>query len=1089
MSQASRRKARSSRRAARPAFFDLARDETKRLRFDVAQGGLYRIETLGRMKTALRVGANVSPRLGEGEANGPGDNALVTAFLRAGAYRAAVTAKESAGHLGLAVSPAALTSTAKLVDAGIARATLDSGKGAIVPIEITRDGDYRIDLLGLKQEWRARLEDADGWPLAAPGELRRMTRQFEKGAYRLVVMPRDVEARMVARLTPIVPAQTLEGHGPHALPFGKTQRLQWREPQARDAPRAPDVWRFSLFGDAEINLSIGEGMIGEIFKGEKESVGKVAADRPFKSKLTAGDYRVEARSLAHDDRLDYNISLNSKELQPDAPRVVDLPARVDFSLAKDSVVDLSSFGDSEAIGVLKDAKGDVIERLQPRADDWNVALSRRLPAGTYRLELEELGAEPNAHSDGEEEASDQPEEAASDEDGSESEDAPEGGVELRLSLLKEKNDGALALTGETTLKGAGAHILSLAPAPAGGLALVAARSESDMALSVERREADGEWRAIGVERGRTPVAAWPAAGETEQRVVVWPIGGGDAPITLAARAVERRARRLGEMTLDPVEGVAGVCVAKVATPDAALVTLATQDEVAAGSMAGRLLRVARSGPLAPQTQELWLLARGDCKSRIGVASFDWKGAEISLDIGEGERAHLVPLAPAAGKSRLWLARSAFAQPGLDGGRGMGVAPGAALALAGDAPLALWNAAGSAPMRVALSAIDVETRPAVKGGALFSGVVPPMSAQPVDMDDAAGPLALDLAGGLAAFAQPRAVFGDSAAVSRVLHGVKSRVLLVNLTRTPLPARIARETDESRRLDAKRAFTRFFPAAGQMSIALDAEKNDRLIVIGAQATVVSDSGRISRGQDIALDGVGEAIVDYGPGLVAFWIERAGAAPWPAPAARALTLPQRVTLEGAAMRFALKSDKPALLRATSAAPALASFTQNGRRETLAFASGVDLSRYMAPGDATLDIYAPYDGALSGVLDISAQPVIEAHEGVNDAVAVSPGASTLFSFEVTQTRDIGVGVRAEPDRVSVRLLDAQGKTLGEGVAQTMKLPAGRYFLEARAPSDASATTIRAAIVGLSPPAAAPPAEVVAELLDKAGMKKSKTR
>ena len=84
------------------------------------------------------------------------------------------------------------------------------------------------------------------------------------------------------------------------------------------------------------------------------------------------------------------------------------------------------------------------------------------------------------------------------------------------------------------------------------------------------------------------------------------------------------------------------------------------------------------------------------------------------------------------------------------------------------------------MRVTLSAIDVETRPAVKGGALFSGIVPPMSAQPVDMDEAAGPLALDLAGGLAAFAQPRVVFGDGAATSRILHGVKSRVLLVNLT---------------------------------------------------------------------------------------------------------------------------------------------------------------------------------------------------------------------------------------------------------------------------------------------------------------------
>ncbi|PWB89649.1 hypothetical protein C5688_14480 [Methylocystis sp. MitZ-2018] len=1074
---------------ARPAFFDLARDETKRMRFDVPQGGLYRVETLGRMKTALRVGANVSPRLGEGEANGPGDNALVTAFLRAGGYRAAVTAKDSAGHLGLAVSPATLAPTAKLVDAGIARATLDSGKGAIVPIEITREGEYRIELLGLKQKWRARLEDADGWPLAAPGEMQRLSRRFEKGAYRLVVMPRDVEARMVARLTPIVAAKTLEGHGPHPLPFSKTQRLQWREPQVRDAPRAPDIWRFALYGDAEIDLSIGEGMVGEIFKGEKESVGKVAAGRPFKSKLSAGDYRVEARSLAHDDRLDYEISLNSKELQPDAPRAVQPPTHVDFSLANDSVVDLASFGDIETIGELKDGRGDVIERLQPRADDWNVALSRRLPAGNYRLELERLGAQPSAPVETEEAPSEETEEVSNEGEATQSEDAPLSGVELRLALPIEKNDGALTFSGEKTLNGVGAHVLSLAPAPAGSLALIAARSETDVAISIERRDADGKWRAIGVERGRSPAAAWPAANDAEMRAVVWAIGGEDAPITLAARAIERRPRRLGEIALDPVDGVAGVCVAKVATPDAALVTLATKEDIAAGSMAGTLLRAARSGPLAPQAQELWLMGRGDCASRVDVAAFDWKGAEISFDIGEGERAHLVPLAPAAGKLRLWLARSAFAQPALDGGRGVGVAKGAALALAGDTPLALWNGEGSAPMRVALGAIDVDTRPAIKGGALFAGIVPPMSAQPIDMDDAAGPLALDLAGGLAAFAQPRVVFSDGAATSRLLHGVKSRVLLVNMTQSPLPARIAREPGENRRLDAARAFTRFFPAAGQMSLPIDAQMNDRLIVSGAQATVISNSGRIARGENIALDGAGEAIIEHGPGLVAFWIERAGASPWPAASARALNPPQRVALEGAAMRFSIRSDKPALLRATGGAPAIVGFTQNGRRETLAFANGVDLHRYMTPGEATLDIFAPYEGALSGMLDISTQPVTEAHEGVNDAVAVSPGASALFSFEVKEARNIGLGVRAEPDRISARLMDAQGKTLGEGVAQTTTLSPGRYFIEARTPADAQATTIRVAIVGLSPPVNAPPAEIVAELLDKAGMKKSKAQ
>ena len=73
---------------------------------------------------------------------------------------------------------------------------------------------------------------------------------------------------------------------------------------------------------------IGAGMIGDILTDAGESIGKVVGDRPFKSKLKADDYRVEARSLAHDDRLDYEITLSSPQLQPGAPQRVDLPATI-----------------------------------------------------------------------------------------------------------------------------------------------------------------------------------------------------------------------------------------------------------------------------------------------------------------------------------------------------------------------------------------------------------------------------------------------------------------------------------------------------------------------------------------------------------------------------------------------------------------------------------------------------------------------------------------------------------------------------------------------------------------------------------------
>ena len=102
------------------------------------------------------------------------------------------------------------------------------------------------------------------------------------------------------------------------------------------------------------------------------------------------------------------------------------------------------------------------------------------------------------------------------------------------------------------------------------------------------------------------------------------------------------------------------------------------------------------------------MGRGDCAARVGVAAFDWKGAEISLDVGEGERAHLVrsrqPPASCA------VARAtAFTQPALDGGRGVGVAKGRGVALAGDTPLVLERRGKRAHARRA-ERIDVETLP-------------------------------------------------------------------------------------------------------------------------------------------------------------------------------------------------------------------------------------------------------------------------------------------------------------------------------------------------------------------------------------------
>ena len=82
-----------------------------------------------------------------------------------------------------------------------------------------------------------------------------------------------------------------------------------------------------------------------------------------------------------------------------------------------------------------------------------------------------------------------------------------------------------------------------------------------------------------------------------------------------------------------------------------------------------------------------------------------------------------------------------------------------------------------------------------------------------------------------------------------------------------------------------------------------------------------------------------------------------------------------------------------------------------------------------------------------------------------------------------VGVGVRSDPDRASVRLLDADGKSLGEGAAQLVTLRPGRYLIEARAPADGGVVIVRPALIGLVPPPSGPPPDVAAEYLQLVGL------
>ena len=503
--------------SGKPVFLDLKSDASRSLRTELPDGGLYRLETLGRLKTQLRIGTAFTPKLADATDNGAGHNALVQAYLRAGQYRIGVSAQESSGRAGVQIARAPLVATAPLADGGRVSASLDGGQGVVIPIDIASAGRYRLDLYAPGRDLRSRLEDKEGWPLAVPQRNAQIEREFVPGRVQLVVLPDEVDSRIIARLQKIVPAPVPEGHGPHVLPFGVAQNLQWREPQARDAARDPDVWTFSLAGEADVTLTIGEGMLGTLIRGANETVGKIIAKRGFEGKLAAGDYRVEARALARDDRLDYQITLNADQVQPDMPRRVGADDTIKFAIAEDRVVTLTTLGRTALDAVLTGKDDEVIERLSAGADG-TVALSRRLPAGNYALELKPLGSTESKSTDNEGEGR---EASASSDDANA--DADNKRVEVRLSLPAVSVQPALTPQGSVQADGAKVSVFALPAIAAGQLALISAQASSDAVVSLEQRNGEGPWRVAASAQGRGPLLAWPSDGDARNqwRVSVW----------------------------------------------------------------------------------------------------------------------------------------------------------------------------------------------------------------------------------------------------------------------------------------------------------------------------------------------------------------------------------------------------------------------------------------------------------------------------------------------------------------------------------------------------------------------------------------
>jgi uncharacterized protein len=1124
-----------------PAFLDLDRDEQASFALTVGQGGLFRVETTGRLKTSGSIGTAFIPVLGEVSANGVGNNMLLQHYLRAGRYRLDIAAQDSAGRLGVSASATPLDEGAQLRPGGSARATLSPGHSEAFPIRIETAGRYRLDLLGDGRTFSARLEDSDGWPLNFAGDLTSIEQDFPPGEYRLIVQPASVQARAVARLRRIEQPVALTGHGPHSLKFDAPQSLEWREPPSRDDPRVPDVWTFALAGPAKVTLSIdGDGMAASLQAETADAgaapLGRLLAGGNLVIDLPAGSYRVAANSLGRNDRLTYTISLRGEELQPDTPRDVTLPVELPFAIAEARVVTLTSFGRVPLRAELRADAGSVLARVVGRTDDWNIALSRFLPAGRYRLALARLlppagratfdasdtrggavnddsDANENGEStdtpssDNENQAMDQPAEDRADQDqgengGSSSDKAP---PRTRVTLFLPSDTASIPLASDATavLGASGIQHVTLPAPPRGSLLTAAAEAPVELILALEHQTTDGTWHTVGQDQGLAPILGVPVGDRTTAwRASIWTVDGGAVPIRFASRPVTATPAPVGSVPLVPVQlgGITrqwsaalvndpGAVMLRLADPHPGLLATSAPDQPAAPPP---------EGTIVAQSDAVWLLVPGVGSRQLTVVQLR-SGLPLTVAVPAAGRAALPIAAPSAPALCAYVAASGLGQPGLEAGNGMDVAPNRAFALCGGARLTVWNAGGEEPLRVRLRRLELAPRPEVAVDQAFTTTLPPHAAVPLRLQAGNKRLDVSVATGGALVAgwhsgnaardvntdattEPITVWAGDAALSRSLTGAWTDALLVNTGDEPAPAALTvSAVAKPPSLASGGMFRRFFGAAGSFVLPLTGGLGHRLVLAGdATASVRRSDGQVRLGRMIPLQGPASAVVTHGAGPLALWIEGTGVSPWPATPLREVTLPSRLALDQEAVTLRLSPGAPVLLRLAGTAPAIVAI---GAEAPELFGKGVALARYLPAGNSMLRLLSPQDGPLSGALELSGSPVIEVSEGLGAPVAIPPGGAAVFGFTVTVAGTVGLGVRADPDRVSVRLLDERGETLQSGISMLRQLSPGRYLVEASVPADGQTTLARPAVLGIVPHPNPPPPEVVRGLLLAAGL------
>lgn len=364
-------------------YFNLLQNQSEYFSWTVTQPGIYSLETTGLLSTSLSVQNRIKADLYEGVENGVGRNGRIQQYFKQGEYVVRVSANGvSKGRAGLLVTQSQLLQGGILKHGELAKVELSPKEAVRYTFSIDKRGKYQIGSKGLGKSFPFRIETASGWPVHTETTIGETSVELPPGAYSYLTLPLPIKSRRLTIFETATQKLTLQGKGPHVLPWQKPCHLLWRD-------GAPDIFTVSISAPTILNLELTPGMVAQF----KSLNVEIFGGEPWEQVFSKGTYQLEVRRVESDDHYPYEIMISTKDLIPGLTQPLSTATSIlPVIIGSDGLYRFHFSGPTDLRAELRHTSDNTLIAMEDDSYcDWNPQITIPLTAGTYNLTTFTIG--------------------------------------------------------------------------------------------------------------------------------------------------------------------------------------------------------------------------------------------------------------------------------------------------------------------------------------------------------------------------------------------------------------------------------------------------------------------------------------------------------------------------------------------------------------------------------------------------------------------------------------------------------------------------------------------------------------------------